>query len=555
MTQCAAKTAQPSGPRKARRDYARWRAASLLLVYVLMAAHVTHWAIKGKTLAPLELNEVMYTFELGIVTAGFLFMAAVTLATLVVGRFFCSWGCHILALQDLCHWILGKLHIRPRPIRSRAMLWIPVAAALYMFVWPQVVRISQGRSMPQLHFRTDAEGWASLATENFWRNLPGPGITLLTFGVCGFLIVYVLGSRGFCAYGCPYGAVFRLADRFAPGRVRLAGADCSQCGACTAACGSSIRVHEELNRFGMVVSSACLKDLDCVAACPTGDVRFGFGRPSFLKTIRNDTAIHKRYDFTLWEEVVMVLAFLAVLVTYRGLYDRVPFLFSIGLGSIVAFLVILSLRLAVRTDLQWNRLTLKAKGHLTRTGLAYLSLMAVFSVFSMHSAFVHFHSFQGRRAATQAQYGKPDDAVALSAIEHLTTSGRWGLLHSERDTSLLADLNYQMAGVHFHANRVKEAEHHLKAALTAQPDFAMAHYDLGALFVEKGEVTEGIRHLRSAVAAKPDFAEGHYNLGLAYWMAGDKGGARREMESAFRLDPDDEQIRRLHGLMSSETMP
>ena len=134
MTQRAAKTAKRVSPRRERRDYARWRAAALLLVYVLMAVHVTHWAIAGKTLAPLELNEVMYTFELGIVTAGFLFMAAVTLATLVVGRFFCSWGCHILALQDLCHWVLGKLHIRPRPIRSRALLWIPVVAALYMFV-------------------------------------------------------------------------------------------------------------------------------------------------------------------------------------------------------------------------------------------------------------------------------------------------------------------------------------------------------------------------------------------------------------------------------------
>jgi hypothetical protein len=45
-----------------------------------MAVHIVHWRIAGKTLAPLELNEVMYTFELGIVTAGFLFMAAVLLS-------------------------------------------------------------------------------------------------------------------------------------------------------------------------------------------------------------------------------------------------------------------------------------------------------------------------------------------------------------------------------------------------------------------------------------------------------------------------------------------
>ena len=48
---------------------------------------------------------------------------------------------------------------------------------------------------------TDAEGWASFATTDFWRNLPGPGITALTFFVCGFAIVYLLGARSFCFRG------------------------------------------------------------------------------------------------------------------------------------------------------------------------------------------------------------------------------------------------------------------------------------------------------------------------------------------------------------------
>lgn len=108
-------------PTPSRSRYAPWRAATLGLVHLLMAAHVAHWLIAGKTLAPLELNEVMYTFELGIVTAGFLFMASVLLATAIFGRFFCSWGCHILALQDLSTWILKKVGVRLR--RSEADSW------------------------------------------------------------------------------------------------------------------------------------------------------------------------------------------------------------------------------------------------------------------------------------------------------------------------------------------------------------------------------------------------------------------------------------------------
>ncbi|MBL0137382.1 MAG: hypothetical protein IPP86_02475 [Bacteroidetes bacterium] len=37
--------------------------------------------------------------------------------------------------------------------------------------------------------------------------------------MCGGLAVYVLGSRSFCQYGCPYGMVFTLPDRSTPGKL------------------------------------------------------------------------------------------------------------------------------------------------------------------------------------------------------------------------------------------------------------------------------------------------------------------------------------------------
>jgi len=121
-----------------------------------MGIHIAHWKINGRTLAPLELNEVMYTLELGIVTAGFIFMVAAFVSAAVFGRFFCSWGCHILALEDLCAWLLGRVRIRPKPVRSRVLLLVPPAAFFYMFVWPQVQRLVEGRPMPAPHVLTDA---------------------------------------------------------------------------------------------------------------------------------------------------------------------------------------------------------------------------------------------------------------------------------------------------------------------------------------------------------------------------------------------------------------
>jgi ferredoxin len=409
--------------------------------------------------------------------------------------------------------------------------------------------------LPQLHLRTDAEGWASLMTDNFWRNLPSPGIALLTFGVCGFLMVYILGSRAFCAYGCPYGAAFRLADRFAPGRIRLKEVDCRQCGACTAACSSQVRVHEELNRFGMVVNPACLKDLDCVTACPKGGVYFGFGRPSLLKSVLIDTPIRTQYDFALWEEVLMVLVFLAGLLTFRGLYDRIPFFLSIGLAAVFAFLVVLLIRLACRPALLWNRWRLKADACLTPMGWAYTVTMFVFGAFTAHSAVIRYHSLQGRKYAKVGQCMASADESATQAIRHLEFAQRWGLLSSPQDALMLADMHYQTAGVRFKSGRLQEAENHLIAALHANPEMTMAHYDLGALLVQKGELQPGAEHLRCVVGTKPDFAEGHYNLALAHWMSGAYDDARREIDAAFRLNPKDEQTERLRTLMYEGVEP
>ena len=179
--------------------YARWRVATLVGVHVLFIAHFVHWKLKGRTLAPLEFNEVLYTIHQGIVTAGFLLMAVVMVGTLIFGRFFCSWGCHILALQDAAGWIMDKLRIKRQPIRSRTLIWVPMAVMFYLFIWPQIMQLWHGVEQQAVHV-VEAGGsrWSSFTTEDMWRNLPPPGVAVLTFFVCGFVIVYLLGSRGFC---------------------------------------------------------------------------------------------------------------------------------------------------------------------------------------------------------------------------------------------------------------------------------------------------------------------------------------------------------------------
>ncbi len=595
------KTTIPTRPNR----FARWRAGTLLLVYILMAIHIAHWKLTGKTLAPLELNEVMHTLELGIVTAGFIFMSVVILATAIFGRFFCSWGCHILALQDLAAWLLEKVRIKPRPIRSRLLLWVPFIAATYMFVWPQISRIAAGEPPPTLRIATDADGWASFSTENFWRNLPGPGITVTTFFICGFVIVYVLGTRSFCAYGCPYGAIFGLVDRIAPGRIRV-GDDCTKCGTCTAVCMSNVRVHEEVNRYGMVVNPACMKDLDCVSACPEQTLRFGFGRPSIFRRLIGTIPVKRSYDFSLGEEVVAAFVFVLVLLIYRGLYDIVPFLLTLALGALFSYGVLVLLRLRRRSNVALNKLQLHTGGKLTRPGVAFVVFAVVVGAFTTHSAMVRYSVFQGRRLYARSMTRTGTDANAANdAIKYLNRAQSWGLIptpqaerllgelytmlerwtdaaashqklvtyspkdpvvrsqfaHSLMKQGRLADARQQFRhAIDLNPNRAETiyglacldyqsglpvlAEQGLRRALVLRPDFAEAHYELGVVLIARGALFDGIAQFRKSIRIRPHFGDAYYNLAVALGMSGDLKGASVEIERALEIQPNDEQTKK-----------
>lgn len=526
------------------RSFGRRRAACLILVHVLIAAHIIHWRLAGRTLAPLELNEVMYTLEIGIITAGFVFMTIVCIGTVCFGRFFCSWGCHILALQDLSAWVLAKLRIRPKPIRSRCLLFVPPLAMLYMFVWPQITRLLDGRPMPVLHLRTDGEGWASFVTNDFWRNLPGPGIAALTFLVCGFAIVYVLGSRSFCTYVCPYGAIFGLADRFAPGRI-VARGDCTRCGICTAICQSRVHVHEEVSQFGKVVDPACLKDLDCVAACPDGALAYGLARPPLLELPGSRKLKPARYDFSLPEELILGLVFLVTFFIYRGLYGSVPFLMSLALAAVLGYCAVLAARLAHRSHVRLANMQLKIGGGLRRAGQVFVIFGFAVLILTMHSAVIRYHEVRGTRAhAAAAAAKRADDKASMKlhaaqALAHLQVCEKWGLFRT-------GDLLRRIGSLQMDLEQPAEAQRYLSLALSRGQtdastlrDHGRACFALGEAAAELGDLQASLLHFRKAVGSSPQIPEFHYNLGVILSALGWEQEAVAEYQQTLRLAPDD----------------
>jgi polyferredoxin len=468
------------------------RASVLALVHLAAVAHVAHWRVSGRTLSPLEPSEGALVLELGYVNAGLIVLVLSVASTLVVGRFFCGWACHVVAVQDLAAWMLAKLRLRPRPLRSRFLAWVPALVALEMFVLPTAFRLARGGDLPAPR--------AAFTTADLWERFPGPGVALLTLAVDGALLVWLFGAKGFCAYGCPYGALFGAADRFARGRIRVSDA-CEGCGHCTAVCTSNVRVHEEVARFGQVVDRGCMKCLDCVRSCPKGALSFGFGA-SRAAALGGRPARPTDSDFGWGEELSLALVFVAALFALRGAYDLVPLLLAVGLALALALAAPLAWRLVRRPELALQALVLKRGGRWTAAGATAGVLAAAAFAAAGHCAIWTLReraSEAACRAAGQVPTSEPERRrvafeTAAASLERQAQGALFDTAVQEERRGLVAR----------ELGDLGAAEAHLREALAIEPGRAGSRVALADLLLLRGEREAALAELYRVLDEDPD---------------------------------------------------
>jgi polyferredoxin len=464
----------------------RWRAAVLVGVHVLVLAHVVQWLVTGNTLTPVEPSEAGETLVTGAINAGFVLLLLALLATLLFGRWMCGWACHFVAYQDFCSWLLKKLGLRPRPVRSRLLVLVPFYAAFAMFVEPSLRQLFAGE-LP-------AEVSLELLTDDLWARMPGWWIGGATVLVDGFLIVWVLGAKGFCTYACPYGALFALADRRARGRIRETGT-CLGCGHCTAVCTSNVRVHEEILRFGMVVDTGCMKCTDCVSVCPENALGFAFG-----KAVPKERSAKRAYDFSWPEELGLAVVFVLALLALRGLYAAVPFLLALGLAVLTAAAALVLWRLFTRTALTFQQLTLRADGKLRVAGFAASVALPIWLVLVAHSGVVRWNETRAdaaMKAASGLASGSAEQHAALErAVTHLERVLDYGLVASAGNHNRTGQALY-------HLGRVGEAEPHLRRAAELEPENRSARVYLSRALLARGAAEAAVAPLDEVLTLDP----------------------------------------------------
>lgn len=518
----------------------RWRAGVLIALNLLMVAHVLQWWLTGSTVSPIEPSESMYTLQQGAVNAGVIFFSLAILATLIFGRFVCGWGCHIVALQDLCAWMLKKAGIKPRPFRSRLLVFIPVAAALYMFVWPTVSRaLTKPAGEPLLPQFTN-----HIVTTDFWATFPPVAVAIPFLFIVGFMTVYFLGSKGFCTYGCPYGGVFGIADKIAPGKIRVTDA-CNQCGHCTAVCTSNVLVHAEVKEYGMVVDPGCMKCMDCVSVCPNDALYFGFGKPA----VGVPKTIERNYSLSWAEEVFGAIVFVASYFAVWNVYQLVPMLMAIGIAIITTFLALKVLRLATSPDVSFYGRSLRSGGAIRSAGWAFLAFAIAWIGLTTHSGYVRYHESAGTRAFENLRI--PDElALAQAAPEQwLSLSDRAFIADGKKELQKAAEAGLfvnsealpKLAWLEYLSGNAERAVQLLASASENQSGQAKAVslYYRGAILNRLGRSDEAIASLDEALKVSPDLITAHEERGESMWQL----GRRQEAAAAWN-----EAVRRNAGL-------
>ena len=501
----------------------RWRAAALIALNLFMIAHIIQWRVMGRTVSPIEPSETMHTLQKGFVNAGFIFFTLAILATLILGRFVCGWGCHILALQDLCGWLLKKIGLHPKPFRSRLLVYVPLIGALYMFVWPTAYRMFHNpENAPLIPEFTN-----HLVTTNFWQTFPSVAVAIPFLFICGFVTVYFLGQKGFCTYACPYGGFFGLADKFSPGKIRVTPA-CNQCGHCTATCTSNVLVHAEVKQYGMVVDPGCMKCMDCVSVCPNDALYFGFGKPTIL--VPKSNAIRKSYSLTWPEEIVGALVFLGSFLAIRGVYALVPFLMALGSATVTTFLTLKLWRLLRAKELSFYRFNLKSSGKIRKAGWAFAAFACAWIGLNAHCGWVRYHEFLGNRAfqkiklpdelalaqSNPARWLSPADREnILRGKEHYQAASNVGLFVNSEALPKLAWFEYLLGDAKQSVQTLGDA-----AAHQSGESKALSLYYRGAILNRLGRYEEAQASLGEALAERDDLILARQEKGESLWQLG-----------------------------------
>jgi len=186
-------------------------------------------------------------------------------ATLVLGRGFCSWGCFYGGWDD------GFSRIGKKPLIKRIdglWKWMPFAVLM-------MVMLTAALSMMPTYcswicpFKAVTEFEQVTSVESAAK----AGIFLSLFGGLVIVLPVITKKRTQCSFLCPLGAINSLSNKITPFMVKIDKNACNECFKCVDACPLFALTRDDIKEGK--VSMFCSKCGKCVDACSKNAIHYG----------------------------------------------------------------------------------------------------------------------------------------------------------------------------------------------------------------------------------------------------------------------------------------
>jgi polyferredoxin len=208
---------------------------------------------------------------------GLLWLLAVLIPTLFLGRVFCGWVCPFGTLHHAFGWVTNSRNIRRRIESNR---YRPMFATKYYILAGLLVAAALGSlqiglldPMASL-FRSFTVAVLPALDAATGRVYVRPYEYRLAW-VVGFLFVFLVGMnifipRFFCRVLCPLGATLGALSRFSLWRIDRNPEKCNACDLCRSFCEGACDPQANLRK------AECFVCMNCIEDCPEGALSFRF---------------------------------------------------------------------------------------------------------------------------------------------------------------------------------------------------------------------------------------------------------------------------------------
>jgi polyferredoxin len=186
-------------------------------------------------------------------------------ATIVLGRGFCSWGCFYGGWDD------GFSRLRKKPVIKKigdSWRWMPFAVLLMVALTAALTLvptycdwICPFKAVTEFEQVTSVESAAKA------------GVFISLFAGLVIVLPVLTRKRTQCSFLCPLGAINTLSNKITPFTVKIDKKTCSECFKCVEVCPLFALTPEDI-KSGKV-SVFCSKCGKCVDACSKNAIHYG----------------------------------------------------------------------------------------------------------------------------------------------------------------------------------------------------------------------------------------------------------------------------------------